>query len=48
MIALSLPDFGGADIELTVENLHEMSDLLAKVPVQGARYNGQMQKMVNR
>jgi aryl-alcohol dehydrogenase-like predicted oxidoreductase len=41
-------NLGGANVELTSDDLHEISDLLAKVPVQGARYNEQMQKMVNR
>ena len=39
---------GGVDIELTADDLRELGDLLTKVPVQGARYNEQMQKMVNR
>jgi len=39
---------GAADIELTADDLREISDVLAKVQVQGARYNEQMQKMVGR
>jgi aryl-alcohol dehydrogenase-like predicted oxidoreductase len=39
---------GAADVELTSEDLREVSDVLAKVQVQGARYNDQMQKMVGR
>jgi aryl-alcohol dehydrogenase-like predicted oxidoreductase len=41
-------NIGGADVELTADDLNELGELLAKVPVQGARYNEQMQKMVNR
>lgn len=39
---------GGADVELTSDDLHELGDVLAAQPVQGARYNEQMMKMVNR
>lgn len=39
---------GGADVELTSGDLAELADLLAKVPVTGARYNEQMMKSVNR
>ncbi|MBN1379793.1 MAG: aldo/keto reductase [Gammaproteobacteria bacterium] len=39
---------GAVDIELSPEDLSDIGDLLAKVPVEGARYNEQMQKMVNR
>jgi aryl-alcohol dehydrogenase-like predicted oxidoreductase len=39
---------GGAEVELTGDDLRELDDLLARQPVQGNRYNEQMQKMVNR
>ena len=39
---------GAADVELTADALREIGDLLAKVPVQGARYSEQLQKLVNR
>lgn len=39
---------GGAEVELTANDLRELTDVLAKQPVQGNRYNEQMQKMVNR
>jgi aryl-alcohol dehydrogenase-like predicted oxidoreductase len=39
---------GGADVELTAEDLREIGHVLATVPVQGARYNEQMQKLVDR
>jgi aryl-alcohol dehydrogenase-like predicted oxidoreductase len=39
---------GGAEVELTANDLRELADVLAKQPVQGNRYNEQMQKMVNR
>ncbi len=41
-------NIGGADVDLSADDLRELGDLLAKVPVQGARYNQAMQKMVNR
>ncbi|MFZ0613716.1 MAG: hypothetical protein WAM73_15870 [Desulfobacterales bacterium] len=41
-------NIGGAEVELTTDDLRELNELLAKVPVHGARYNAQMQKMVNR
>jgi aryl-alcohol dehydrogenase-like predicted oxidoreductase len=40
-------NIGGADVELTADDLRELGEVLAKVPVQGARYNKQMQKLVN-
>jgi aryl-alcohol dehydrogenase-like predicted oxidoreductase len=39
---------GAADIHLTANDLREIRDLLDEVPVQGARYTAQMQKLVNR
>jgi aryl-alcohol dehydrogenase-like predicted oxidoreductase len=39
---------GGADVQLTSDDLRIIADVLAKVPVQGARYNAQMMKTVNR
>lgn len=39
---------GGAEVELSAEDRREIDDVLARVPVQGARYNAQMQKLVNR
>jgi aryl-alcohol dehydrogenase-like predicted oxidoreductase len=41
-------NLGALDVELTADDLREIADLLAKVPVQGSRYNEQMQKLVNR
>ena len=41
-------NIGGVDVELTADDLREIGDVLARVPVQGARYNEQMQKLVNR
>ena len=41
-------NIGGAAVELTADDLRELGDVLARVPVQGARYNAQMQKTVNR
>jgi len=39
---------GGADVVLTAEDLKELADVLARVPVQGERYNAQMMKSINR
>jgi len=39
---------GGADVVLTPEDLRALADVLARVPVQGERYNAQMMKTVNR
>jgi aryl-alcohol dehydrogenase-like predicted oxidoreductase len=41
-------NIGGADIQLAAADLGELSDVLARVPVQGPRYTEQMQKLVNR
>jgi aryl-alcohol dehydrogenase-like predicted oxidoreductase len=38
----------GATVELTADDLREIEDVLARVPVEGARYNEQMQKLVDR
>jgi aryl-alcohol dehydrogenase-like predicted oxidoreductase len=39
---------GGADVVLTPEDLKAPADVLARVPVQGERYNAQKMKIVNR
>ena len=39
---------GGADVVLTAEDLQALADVLARVPVQGERYNAQQMKSVNR
>jgi aryl-alcohol dehydrogenase-like predicted oxidoreductase len=39
---------GGADVVLTPEDLKALADVLARVPVQGERYNAQMMKSINR
>ena len=39
---------GGAAVELTQDDLRQLGDVLAKVPVQGARYPEQMQKLTGR
>ncbi|EJM57324.1 putative oxidoreductase, aryl-alcohol dehydrogenase like protein [Pseudomonas sp. GM49] len=39
---------GGATVQLTAEDLRELGEVLAKVPVQGERYNAQMMKTINR
>jgi len=41
-------NIGGASVELTAADLKELSDVMAKVPVTGERYNAQMMKTVNR
>uniref|UniRef100_UPI0036F1C294 aldo/keto reductase n=1 Tax=Yersinia aleksiciae TaxID=263819 RepID=UPI0036F1C294 len=41
-------NIGGATIELTAADLSEIAGVLAKVPVQGERYNTQMMKTINR
>lgn len=41
-------NIGGASVELTAADMGELSDVLAKVPVQGERYNAEMMKTVNR
>jgi aryl-alcohol dehydrogenase-like predicted oxidoreductase len=39
---------GGADVDITADDLREIDNVLAKVPVQGARYTEQMQQLVGR
>ncbi|CAN7396445.1 aldo/keto reductase [Phenylobacterium sp. LjRoot225] len=39
---------GGAEVVLTADDLREIADVLAKVPVQGARYTEAAMKMVGR
>ena len=39
---------GGATVVLTAEDLQALADVLARVPVQGERYNAQQLKTVNR
>jgi aryl-alcohol dehydrogenase-like predicted oxidoreductase len=39
---------GGALVDITAVDLREIGEVLAKVPVQGARYSEAMQKLVNR
>jgi aryl-alcohol dehydrogenase-like predicted oxidoreductase len=39
---------GGAAVVLTADDLKALADVLARVPVQGERYNAQMMKTINR
>lgn len=39
---------GSADVVLTADDLEALADVLARVPVQGERYNAQMKKSINR
>ena len=39
---------GGANVVLSADDLKALADVLARVPVQGERYNAQMMKTVNR
>lgn len=41
-------NIGGADVELSAADLVDLNHVLAKQPVQGARYNEYMMKIVNR
>jgi aryl-alcohol dehydrogenase-like predicted oxidoreductase len=41
-------NIGGADVELTADDLREIDNLTAQVDVQGARYSEGSQKMINR
>ncbi len=41
-------NIGGADVELTANDLREIDNLTAQIDVQGARYSEGAQKMINR
>jgi aryl-alcohol dehydrogenase-like predicted oxidoreductase len=41
-------NLGGANIELTLEDLHQIAESLSKVEIHGARYPERLQAMVNR
>jgi aryl-alcohol dehydrogenase-like predicted oxidoreductase len=41
-------NIGGANVELTADDLREISSITAQVDVQGARYSESAQKMINR
>jgi aryl-alcohol dehydrogenase-like predicted oxidoreductase len=41
-------NIGGANVELTADDLREIDNLTAQVDVQGARYSESSQKMINR
>ena len=41
-------NLGGADVELTADDLREIDNLTAQIDVQGARYSDGAQKMINR
>jgi aryl-alcohol dehydrogenase-like predicted oxidoreductase len=41
-------NIGGADVQLTVDDLHRIEDALARVEIQGARYSAQAQQAINR
>ncbi|HKT89755.1 MAG TPA: aldo/keto reductase, partial [Candidatus Sulfotelmatobacter sp.] len=41
-------NLGAANIELTPEDLRQLETAASKIPVQGARYPEEMQKLVNR
>ncbi|SRR5579871_1454190 len=41
-------NIGAADVELTADDLQQISNAAAKIPVQGARYPEEFQKLVNR
>jgi aryl-alcohol dehydrogenase-like predicted oxidoreductase len=41
-------NLGAADLELTREDLRELDIAASRIPVQGARYPEEMQKMVGR
>ena len=41
-------NIGGAELELSPTDLRDLNEILAKQPVQGARYNAAMMKSVNR
>jgi len=39
---------GAADIELSADDLRELETAASKIPVQGARYPEELQKLVGR
>jgi aryl-alcohol dehydrogenase-like predicted oxidoreductase len=41
-------NIGGANVELTADDLREIDNLTAQIDVQGARYSESSQKMINR
>ena len=41
-------NIGGAQVELTADDLREIDDLTAQIDIQGARYSESSQKMINR
>ena len=41
-------NIGAATLELSIDDLHEIDDVLSKVPVQGARYPEHLQRLVGR
>lgn len=41
-------NIGGANVELTADDLREIDNLTAQIDVQGARYSESAQKMINR
>lgn len=41
-------NIGGADIALTAKDIQQITDAAAKIPVQGARYPEELQKLVGR
>jgi aryl-alcohol dehydrogenase-like predicted oxidoreductase len=41
-------NLGAASLELSAEDLHEIREAVAKIPVQGERYPAHLQQMVNR
>ncbi|RZK53191.1 MAG: aldo/keto reductase, partial [Hymenobacter sp.] len=41
-------NLGGAAVQLTPEDLHQLEEALAQVEIQGARYSAQSQQAINR
>jgi aryl-alcohol dehydrogenase-like predicted oxidoreductase len=41
-------NIGGADVELSADDLRKLDEATAKINIQGARYPEQLQKMVGR
>ncbi|HEY1723757.1 MAG TPA: aldo/keto reductase [Magnetospirillaceae bacterium] len=41
-------NIGAADVKLSAQDLKEITDAVAAVPIEGHRYNEQQQKMINR